>query len=283
MTILVTGARGNIGARLIPALTSAGQYVRASARDLTALPALPAGVETVELDLTDPVGAEKALSGVDSVFLYPARGGIEGFLHAALEAGVRYVVLLSSPASFEAHEHDSYIGLAHRAIERSLEDSGLPHTLLYPSWLATNAARDWAAGIRAAGTVRLAFPDAQFNPIHLDDIAEVAARLLTRDDHRPRIQMLTGPESLRLREIVAVLSEELGRGPIPIETLTRQQALDGRAPWMPEQVLEALLDAEAASVDVAAPVNNAVERITGHPARTFRAWAQAHRKAFMGS
>lgn len=279
MTILVTGARGNIGARLILALTNAGQHVRATARDLTA-PGLPAGIETVELDLTDPAGAEKALSGVESVFLYPARGGIDGFLHAAREAGVRYVVLLSSPASFEAHEHDQHIGLIHRAIERSLEDSGLPHTLLYPSWLATNAARDWAPDIRATGTVRLAFPDAQFTPIHLDDVAEVAANLLTRNDQRARIQVLTGPESLRLREIVAILSEELGCGPIPIETLTRQQALDARPPWMPGPVLEALLDAEAAAADVTAPVNNAVERITGHPARTFRAWAQAHRAAF---
>jgi uncharacterized protein YbjT (DUF2867 family) len=278
MTILVTGARGNIGSRLATALARGGHDVRATARDLSA-PGLPAGVEIVALDLTDPVEAANTLEGVETVFLYPARGGIDRFLGAARAAGVEYVVLLSSPASFEAHEHDRHIGRVHRAIEKSLEDSGLAHTLLYPSWLATNAARDWAGQIRDAGSVALAFPDAQFTPIHPDDIAEVAAHLLTRTEHRARIQILTGPQSLRLREILAILGDVLD-APIHIRPLTRLQAMQSRAAWMPEAVLDALLDAEEAAVDVIAPVNNAIERITGHHARTFRAWAHSHRTAF---
>lgn len=278
MTILVTGARGNIGSRLVTVLTRAGHNVRATARDPSA-PGLPTGVETVALDLTDPVDAANTLQGVETVFLYPARGGIDRFLDAARDAGVQYVVLLSSPASFEAHEHDRHVGRVHRAIEKSLEDSGLAHTLLYPSWLATNAPRDWAGQIRDTGSVALAFPDAQFTPIHPDDIAEVAARLLTRPEHRARIQILTGPQSLRLREIVAILGDVLDT-PIRIRALTRLQAMQSRATWMPEAVLDALLDAEEAAVDVIAPVNNAVERLTGHPARTFHTWAHGHRSAF---
>lgn len=77
-------------------------------------------------------------------------------------------------------------------MEKALEVSGLPHTLLYPSWLATNAARDWAGQIRAAGSVALPFPEAQFNPIHPGDVAEVAARLLTDASCRARLQVLTG-------------------------------------------------------------------------------------------
>jgi hypothetical protein len=47
---------------------------------------------------------------------------------------------------------------------------------------------------------------------------------------------------------------------------------------MPEPVLDsAALAAAAATVDVPAPVTNTVERTTGHPARSFRIWAQAHR------
>jgi uncharacterized protein YbjT (DUF2867 family) len=195
------------------------------------------------------------------------------------ESDVEHVVLLSSPASFEAHEHDRYIGRAHREIEQSLEASGLSHTLLYPGWLATNAARDWAAQICDTDTVGLAFPDAQFTPIHPDDVAEVAADLLTRSRHRARVQIVTGPESLRLREIVGVLAEAAG-SPIGIRTLTRREALDARPPWLPEAVFEVLLDVEEAAVGVSAPVNNGVERITGHPARAFRAWAETNRNAF---
>jgi uncharacterized protein YbjT (DUF2867 family) len=271
MTILITGARGNIGSRLVADLTRAGHAVRATTRDLSAA-GLPADVETVELDVADPHNAAAALRGVESVFLYAVRGEITPFLDAARDAGVEYVVLLSSPASFEAHEHDRHIGRVHRAVERSLEDSELPHTVLYPSWLATNANRDWAERIRATGSVALPFPDAQVNPIHPDDVAGVAARLLTDPACRARLQVLTGPESLRLREIVAALGEVLSTQ-IRIDEVTRQRALDDRPAWIPEAVLDVLLDAERAAVDV-------VERLTGHPARTFGAWAREHAGAF---
>jgi uncharacterized protein YbjT (DUF2867 family) len=283
MTILVTGARGSIGSRLIATLARAGHPVRGTARDAAA-PGLPPALETVALDISDPDprNAEQALRGVQSVFLHPARGGVDTFLAAAGAAGVRYVVLLSSPASYEPREHDRHIGLVHRAVERSLEASGLPHTVLYPSWLAGNASRDWAAQIRATGTVALAYPDAWFTPIHPGDVAEVAADLLTRDAFRGRMQILTGPRSLRLRDMVGVLGEVLGRS-IPVQELTREQALQRRETWMPEPVLEALLDATEAAIGVPAPVNNTVERITGHPPRSFRAWAHDHADAFLPS
>jgi uncharacterized protein YbjT (DUF2867 family) len=268
MTILVTGARGNIGSRLVAKLTEAGHDVRGSARE-----ALPG---TVQLDITDPTNAPEALADVDTMFLYPTRGTVDEFLTAARDAKVRHVVLLSSPAAYEPGEHDRPIGLAHRNMEQALERSGLSHTVLYPSWLATNAIRDWAAQIRS-GRLGIAYPDAQVSPIHLDDIADVAADLLTRERHRGRMVVLTGPESLRLRDVAGILADVLGR-PIPVDALTREQALAQGT--MPEPVLEVLLEVAATAVDVLAPVNNTVERITGHPARTFREWAHANRAAF---
>jgi uncharacterized protein YbjT (DUF2867 family) len=90
---------------------------------------------------------------------------------------------------------------------------------------------------------------------------------------------LTGPESLRQRDIVAVLADVLGR-PLAIDELSREEALRAREPWMPERVLEYLLDNAAAAVGRPAPVNNTVERFTGHPARPFRQWALEHRADF---
>jgi uncharacterized protein YbjT (DUF2867 family) len=258
MTILVTGARGNIGRRVAALLTEAGHEVRGTTRD--------------QLDITRP--NLEALRDVDTMFLYPTRGNVDDFLAAARK--VRHVVLLSSPAAYEPGEHDRPIGLAHRAMERAVERAGLSHTVLYPSWLATNAIRDWAPQLRT-GRLAIAYPDARVCPIHLDDIAEVAADLLTRARHRGRTVVLTGPESLRLRDIVAVLAEVLER-PVTVDTLTREEAL--AAPGLPESVREVLLDVMAAAVEVPATVNNNVERITGHPARTFREWAHANRDAF---
>lgn len=281
MTILVTGARGNIGSRVVAKLAEAGHRVRGSARDAAAL-RLPTGADAVGLDITDPRDAQEALRDVEAMFLYPTRGEIDDFLKVAHEAGVRHVVLLSSPASYEPGEYDRPIGLAHRAVERALENSGLRHTVLYPSWLATNARRDWGEQIRSRGRVGIAFPDARVTPIHIDDIAEVAVNLLTRDAHRGRMQVLTGPESLRLRDVVGILGDAVGR-PVQVDELTREQALAQRDPRMPEAVLKALLDTAAEAVGVPSPVTNTVERITGHPSRPFAEWARAHRADFQAS
>lgn len=278
MTILVTGARGNIGSRVVEGLAAAGHRVRGAGRDPETL-TLPPGVDRVALDLNAPQSARDALRDVHTVFLYPTRGEIGEFLAAARSAEVEHIVLLSSPASYEPVEHEGVIGRVHQAVEQALAGSGLPHTVLYPSWLASNARRDWAGQIRDHGRVGLPYPDAQFTPIHLDDVAEVAVDLLSREAFRGRMQILTGPESLRQREIVGILGEVLGH-PVPVDELTRKQALAQREPSMPEDVLNALLDVTATAVGLPAPVNNTVERITGHPARTFRAWAQANRSAF---
>ena len=280
MSILVTGARGNIGRRLVRVLASAGHDVRGSARDVADL-AVPAGVERVALDITDPATFDRALAGVETVFLYPAHGDISLFLAAVEASDVRHVVQLSSPASYDAHEYDGWIGRVHRRIEQSLVESGVPHTLLYPSWLATNTMRDWAAGIRAHNRLRIAYPDARYTPIHPEDIAEAAANLLTRPDFRGRWQIITGPESMRMRDVAAVLAEVRGM-PVAVEELTREEALAERPEWMPEAAMESLLDVSAASVGVPALVNNGVERLTGHPARTFREWAEENRGAFLG-
>src|ERR1051326_8314947 len=192
MTVLVTGARGNIGSRLVARLHDAGCRVRASARDVGTL-RVPDGVETVELDITASDGFDQALKGVDAVFRYATRGDTAPFLATARAAGVRYVVLLSSPASYEAAEYRGPIGRIHRVNEEHLDESGLSHTVLYPSWLATNARRDWGAAIRARQPVELAYPATQISPIHPDDVAAVAAELLLHESQRSRIQILSGP------------------------------------------------------------------------------------------
>jgi uncharacterized protein YbjT (DUF2867 family) len=276
VTILVTGMHGNIGSRVATRLVEAGYRVRGSSRNPSSA---PEGVEPVELDLTEPRNAGEALAGVETVFLYPVRGSVEAFLDAARKADVQHVVLLSSPAAYEVHEHDRLIGLVHRAVEQAVQDSGLSHTVLYPSWLASNARRDWGEQIRTRGRVGIAYPDAQVNPIHIDDIAEVAADVLTRAAHRSRMLVVTGPGSVPQRSLVDVVAEVRGT-PIALDELTREQALEQRPEWMPEPVLESLLDVAAASVGVPAAVTNTVERVTGHPSRTFREWASAHRADF---
>jgi uncharacterized protein YbjT (DUF2867 family) len=278
MTILVTGARGHIGSRVIDRLAAGGHRVRASARTPGEWSA-PPGVEIAQLDLANPGNAAEVLKDVEAIFVYVALGDVSGFMAKAAEAGVGHVVMLSSPASYEPGEHDRLIGQAHRAVEKAIEDAGLGHTLLYPSWLAHNAQRDWGAQIRERGRVGIYCPDSQVNPIHLDDIAEVAAEVLARDHHRARMHVLTGPESLRLREVVEVIAEESGVE-VGVDALSREQAMAQREEWMPAEILDALLGAAERGVGMPAPVTNTVQRILGRRPRPLRDWAREHRADF---
>jgi UDP-glucose 4-epimerase len=64
MTILVTGATGLVGARLLPRLVAAGEDCRAlmrSGKDV------PAGVTAIEGDILDPASLAKAVQGVSAI------------------------------------------------------------------------------------------------------------------------------------------------------------------------------------------------------------------------
>lgn len=64
MTILLTGATGLVGARLLPRLLAAGHSCRAMVRGGKSA---PAGAEAVEGDLFDPVSLASALEGVSAI------------------------------------------------------------------------------------------------------------------------------------------------------------------------------------------------------------------------
>jgi nucleoside-diphosphate-sugar epimerase len=116
MTIAVTGATGYVGRSVVARCLAAGATVRALVRDPQA--ALPAGVERVTIDLAAPAGLDAQLGGADVVVhcaaeqRSPSRarhqlvnvGGTRAVLEAAVAAGVRRVIHLSSIAVYSRRE-----------------------------------------------------------------------------------------------------------------------------------------------------------------------------------
>ncbi|WP_410621941.1 NAD(P)H-binding protein [Amycolatopsis sp. cmx-8-4] len=277
MTILVTGARGNVGHAVVDALVSAGQDVRAASRDATAL-GVPDGVATVSADLERPETLDAALDGVRSVFLYTQRQGVDGFVKAAEAAGVRHVVLLSSGATLEPRSAQSRIAQLHRVVEEALIAASFGETLLNPGAFATNAL-GWRAGI-ADGVVRTAYPDSRSGAIHERDIADVAARILVDGSHVGAALQLSGPEPISFREQAAVLADVLGR-PLRVEELTPEQAAAQMTAlgWPPEVPPEVLRAMERTTREPSV-VTDVVREVTGNAPRTFRQWAEDHRADF---
>lgn len=107
LRVLVTGATGYIGGRLVPRLLAKGHRVRCVARNPSRLEghAWPT-VEIVQGDLEDPADAARALQGIDVAY-YLVHSMAEGeafrardrltaltFGHAAAVAGVRRIIYL---------------------------------------------------------------------------------------------------------------------------------------------------------------------------------------------
>ena len=138
MTILVTGARGQVGAAVLRGLLAAGSPVRASSR--TPRPGeFPDGAEVVRADLDDPQTFPRALAGVRRVFLYARPATAPAFAAAARAAGVEHVVLLSSASVLTADAAANPIALQHSTAERALDDAGLTRTFVRPGYFATNS------------------------------------------------------------------------------------------------------------------------------------------------
>ena len=117
--------------------------------------------------------------------------------------------------------------------------------------------------------------------MHERDVAEVAAQILTGGGHAGRGYDLTGPESLTQAQQVRILGETLGRK-LTVEDLDPQPVLEQMSQFMDLEFLAALFALMAQAVGKPAPVNDIIEQITGHPARTYTQWAGDHRADFGG-
>ncbi|WP_030414742.1 SDR family oxidoreductase [Streptomyces sp. NRRL S-1448] len=280
--IVVTGATGNIGRRLVDRLLADGAAVRALTRD-PARAQLPAGAEVVRADLTGSAADfVPLLDGADALFLNLAAGGDRAALalvEAAAKAGVRRIVLNSSMAVTDTPaDETNFIARMHATLERAVRDSGLEWTFVRGGNYATNAL-SWAPAIRDSGVVRDAHPGAQGVPVHEADLADVAAvALLDRTGtHNGQAYLVTGPEPLTVADQVAEIGRAIGRE-TRVEQITEEAAAEAMSgPHLPKEAALELVRMFGSTVDAPAfPISDAVERVTGHPARTFAQWARDH-------
>ena len=270
MTTVVFGSRGNVGSHVLAGLRAAGEPARATSR--------VAGPGLVVADLREPATLGPALDGAERAFLYAHPEGIDGFVRAARQAGLRRVVLLSTGALARPGAESSPIAERHRAVEEALEASGLEWTFVRAGMFATNTLA-WRPSIVAEGRVRLPYPEAFTAPLHEADIAAVAVTALLGAGHAGQAYPLWGPQSLTLRDQVGAIAAAVGR-PIAVETVTPELARIEMSRVMPEFAVNAVLGVWAAGVDRPAAVSTLVPELTGRPARTYREWAVDHSADF---
>ena len=217
MTILVTGATGNVGRNVVEQLVKRGADVHALVRD-PAKANLPANVSVAQGDLLDVDSLRSAFSGVSTLFLLNAVGADEftqaiTALNIAREAGVERVVYLSVIHS------DVYVDVPHFAgkygVERMIEQLGFSATILRPAYFISNdlTIKDVVLGYgiypMPIGSKGLAMIDAR-------DVGEIAAIELIRREKGDRSLPLdrinlVGPDTLTGSAVASIWSEVLNR------------------------------------------------------------------------
>ena len=217
MTILVTGATGNVGRQVVEQLAKRGADVRALVRD-SAKAEFPAGVSIVQGDLLDIDSLRGAFAGVSTLFLLNAVVPDEFTqalitLNIAREAGVERIVYLSVIHS------DVYVNVPHFAgkfgVERMIEALGLNATILRPAYFIQNelTIKDVVLG---HGVYPMPIGSKGLAMVDVRDIAEVAAIELVRRENASGPLPLTrinlvGPDTLTGADVAAIWTEVLGR------------------------------------------------------------------------
>lgn len=278
--ILVTGATGNVGSRLVRLLVSRGQAVRAFTRKGEQARFDPK-VETVTGDFTDTESLRSAMKGVSRMYILSAGHELElheaNIIDAAKAARVELVVKHSvGGAQYKATDIPRW----HRAGEERLEASGLSYAFLRPASFATNAL-GWAATIKAQDTVYGALGDAALPVIDPEDVAEVAATVLSTPGHAGKAYELSGPEPLTTAQQVTMLGSVLGR-PLKYVNVPDSAAREAMGQMgMPAPYADAMvgLIQTLRSIGRIEPTGD-VKALLGRQPRSFRQWAEANAAAF---
>ena len=194
--ILVIGATGKVGRRVVAGLQSIGEDVRIGSRHA----ALP-------FDWQDRSNWAEHFVGIDTAYVayYPDLAAPQGvddiaaLASVAKAAGVRRMVLLSGRGESGAER-----------AEQALRDSGLGYTILRAAWFNQNFSEGHLQPSVMGGIV--AMPAGQrLEPfIDVDDIAEVAVAALTDDRHNNQLYVLTGPRLLTFGDAVAAINAASG-------------------------------------------------------------------------
>ena len=222
--ILVTGATGKLGGEVVRRLLGNGFEVKAGTRNPERCAKLFAdAVEVVHLDYDVTESWDAAVQWADRVFLVPppfdpdAEERLVPFLDWAVQSGTRHVVLVSAMGA-DAREH-----LSLRQVERRLTGTGVAWTILRPNIYMQNFARGFVArGIRDAGVVRLSAGDGRVSFVDVRDVAEVAARVLSRDEDFDKAYTLTGPSALSHEEVAQTIASATGK-PVRYELIDDEQ------------------------------------------------------------
>jgi NAD(P)H dehydrogenase (quinone) len=283
--ILVTGATGRVGYRVMEALADAGAEATAMVRVEARAADLPGAAQHVVATFDDPP-PPAALRRFDRIFLLSPRHEEQAaleivFIDALVAAGHRPHIVKVAADGFQDPDCDVRFMRSHREVAMHLGALGLAVTYLAPSIYmetlidAAQTIRDDGAIFAPAGRGRVAF-------IAATDVAAVAARVLTSSGHEDQTYVLTGPEALGYADVAARLSAVFAREVDyvnqPPARARRAMLARGMTRWLADGILEQFEWIRHGGADT---VTQGVRAVTGTDPRPVQDWLGEQRETFL--
>ena len=276
--ILVTGATGNIGSQLVPMLAAGDNidvrvFVRSEAK---AAPLTEAGAEAVIGVFEDAEAVRAAVDGIDTVVLITAPNPdaadqASAVINAAKEAGVRKIVRMSAiNAGVDGPTENTRL---HGKTDSEIQASGLTYVILRPHFFMQNLFLG-AQTIAGDGNMYWGMGDGKLGMIDVRDIVDTLAGAVLSDEFDNQIFSPTGPESISFHEIAATLTDALGNPvnyiPVSLDAVEQTLLEMGMGDWFPKVMRDY---SKAYSENWGDYTTDDVQRIAGHPARSFETFA----------
>ena len=227
--LLVTGATGFLGRRVVQALQQAGHspvrcLLHRSSSDGTAS---ADGVQIAHGSVQDPASLAAAMDSVDAVvhlvgiirerppattFAGVNHGGTRNVAEAAKAAGVKHIVYVSALGARDdpryPYARSKWLG------EQEVINSGAPFTILRPSILFGEGDEFFntlAALVKMLPLVPVAGSGGnRFQPIAADDVARCVATAVLQEGYFGRVIEVGGPRHYTYRELLRVVATVLG-------------------------------------------------------------------------
>ena len=278
---LITGATGEVGARVVDLLIRCGHRPRVLVRnEQKARSRFRDRVEVRVGNLEDEDSLKAGFDGIDGLFLVNIRTRIpvrdELAARVAKTAGVKHIVKLSSLDVAQGLA----IGAWHEKGEAAIRASGVPFTFVEPTGFMSNLLA-WAPAIKEEGVVRASTGSGRRAFIHTDDIAAVVVQALLCRDYTGQALPITGPEALSFAEVTARLGAAIGRSVtfLPISDDEARERYD-RVSGSAEETEAHVSLWRAIREGRLAAVNDNVERIVGRKPIGFAEWLKENLAAF---
>ena len=229
MQIVLLGATGFVGHRLLPELSAAGhrctvlsRYALAC-RELTIIP----GVEVRQADIYDDEQLKMHFAGADAVINMvgilnePGRKGkgfnrvhvelVEKIISACRASGVRRLVQVSALNAGKGSSH--YLVSKGQAEEVIRAADDLDSTIVQPSVIfgdGDSFFNRFASLLKMAPVLPLACPEAKMQPVWVGDVATAMTRALEDPETLGQTLIMVGPEAFSLRELVEFTATAVG-------------------------------------------------------------------------